>query len=361
MAQYKAVLIGCSRMGAFIDNEVPAKMRPYSHAAGYEACDRVDLIACSDVRADVMDQAGQRYGIAAEKQYLDYREMLEREKPDIVSVATQPEQRAEIIVYAAENGARAIYAEKALSASLEEADRIVEVCDRHGVALNMGTNRRWDPGYDVIKELIDSGEIGALKSIVLYDTGNLFNSASHGFDLMQRLNSDVPAISVQAQLQAGPEAIEGQILRQDPVGHGIIQFENGVTAYALNSGRGFEIEAICERGVATALINGNDWLLRTATAKDFRGRDELAPAVFPQFGGKLSTLVLVEDLVHALDTGEPPRGGVRVARANMELIFAFVESHLRGGLKIDLPLTASSYRLDRQRQPRQPTFQPVDA
>jgi len=361
MVQYKAVLIGCSRMGAFIDNEVPATMRPYSHAAGYEACDRVDLIACSDVRADVMDQAGQRYGIPAEKQYLDYREMLEREKPDIVSVATQPEQRAEIILYAVENGARAIYAEKALSASLEEADRIVEACERHGVVLNMGTNRRWDPGYDAIKELIDSGEIGALKSLVQYETGNLFNMASHAFDLLQRLNSDVPAISVQAQLQAGAEAIEGNILRQDPVGHGIIQFENGVTAYTLNSGRGYEIEAICERGVATALINGDDWQLRTATLKDSRGRDVLAPAVFPQFGGKRSTLVLVEDLVHALDTGEPPRGGVRVARSNMELIFAFVESHVRGGLKIDLPLTASSYRLDRQRQPGQPTYQPIEA
>ena len=43
MDQYKAVLIGCSRMGAFIDNEVPADMRPYSHAAGYEACERTDL------------------------------------------------------------------------------------------------------------------------------------------------------------------------------------------------------------------------------------------------------------------------------------------------------------------------------
>ena len=50
MSQYKAVLIGCSRMGAFIDNEVPAAMRPYSHAAGYEACERTDLIACSDLR-----------------------------------------------------------------------------------------------------------------------------------------------------------------------------------------------------------------------------------------------------------------------------------------------------------------------
>ena len=38
--------------------------------------------------------------------------MLERERPDIVSVATQPEQRAAIVIHACEHGARAIYAEK---------------------------------------------------------------------------------------------------------------------------------------------------------------------------------------------------------------------------------------------------------
>ena len=38
MKTYRAALIGCSRMGAFIDNEVSADMYPYSHAAGYEAC-----------------------------------------------------------------------------------------------------------------------------------------------------------------------------------------------------------------------------------------------------------------------------------------------------------------------------------
>ena len=90
MQTYKAALIGCSRMGAFIDNEVPPAMRPYSHAAGYEACDRTDLIACADLRPDVMAQVGSRYGIAADRQYTDYRELLEREKPDIVSIATRP-------------------------------------------------------------------------------------------------------------------------------------------------------------------------------------------------------------------------------------------------------------------------------
>ena len=100
MTKYRAAVIGCSRMGAFIDNEVTPDMRPFSHAAGYEACERTDLVACSDLRIDIMGQVGTRYGIPVEKQYADYRELLDREEPDIVSVATQPEHRAEIVIAA---------------------------------------------------------------------------------------------------------------------------------------------------------------------------------------------------------------------------------------------------------------------
>ena len=118
---YRAVLIGCSRMGAFIDHEVGDLkyiIHPYSHAAVYTACDRTDLVACSDLRPEVMAEVGRQYGVPAEKQYTDYRQMIEAERPDIVSIATQPEGRAEIAVHAAEHGARAIYAEKAMTASM---------------------------------------------------------------------------------------------------------------------------------------------------------------------------------------------------------------------------------------------------
>ena len=357
MSTYRSALIGCSRMGAFIDNEVTPDMRPYSHAAGYEACARTDLVACSDLRVDVMEEVGKRYDIPTDRQYTDYRELLAREKPEIVSVATQPEHRAEIVIAAAEAGARAIYAEKAFSASLEEADRMVEACDKYKVVLNMGTNRRFHPGYDQMKAVIDSGEIGALKSLIIHQTSSLFNGASHSFDLLQRLNSDAPAAWVQAHLTNGDEVIDGDILREDPIGHGMIQFQNGVTAYALNSGRGLEVEAVCENGVVTAQGNDREWLLRAPVDQDHRGRNILGLVEFPSFERRASTLCLVEDLVRALDTGEPPRGGAALARSNTELIFAFVESHQRGGARVNLPLEGSTYRLERDRAPRAPQYE----
>ncbi len=48
--------------------------------------------------------------------------MIVNEKPDIVSIATQPYERAEIAPFAIENGVKVIYGEKPLCASVTEAE-----------------------------------------------------------------------------------------------------------------------------------------------------------------------------------------------------------------------------------------------
>ena len=141
------------------------------------------------------------------------------------------------------------------------------------------------------------------------------------------------------------------------MGHGILKFENDVTAYALNSGRGMEGEAVCEKGVVTALGNGAEWQIREPGKQDHRGRDVLVPGEFPRYEHASSTVRLIEDLVHSIDTGEPPRCGVQMARRNSELIFAFIESHLQGGARVEFPLEGSKHRLLRDRDPRQPRYQ----
>lgn len=359
MKTYRAAVIGCSRMGAFIDNEVPdykAIKLPYSHAAGFFAEERTDLIACADLRTEVMEQFGNRYNVPKSNQYTNYIEMIEQEEPDIVSVATQPEHRAEIVIYAAENGVKAIYAEKAMAASMDEAAAMVAAVEKNNVAFNLGTNRRWHTGFDNMKKIIDSGEIGELRSLIIYNNGSLFNTASHHLDLILRLNSDVPAIWVSGYLPQGDSVFEGEILRTDPVGGGTIQFENGVTAHALMTPRSSEWEAICDSGTVTCWNNGWQWQLRKQ--QEVSGwRSCQVPDTFPSYEQTSSTANLIKDLVHALDTGEPTRGGVRCAYASTVLIFGIIESHLHNGARIELPLKNSITRLQRNPTGRQPRYE----
>ncbi|MEZ4866624.1 MAG: Gfo/Idh/MocA family oxidoreductase [Caldilineaceae bacterium] len=359
MKTYRAAVIGCSRMGGFIDNEVvgaPKHVPPYSHAAGFVACDRTDLVACADLRVDVMEQFGLRYNIPKSRQYTDYREMIAQENLDIVSVATQPEPRAAIVIYAAEHGIKAIYAEKAMAASLAEADAMVAALEHNHVAFNLGTNRRWSVAYDKMKEILDSGELGTLKNLLIYNNGTLFNTASHFFDLIMRLNNDQPALWVQAHLPDADGIFDGDLLHEDPRGEGIIRFANGVTAYAMLTPRNVEFEAICDNGVISALSDGMEWQVRKRVPVDPQGRTGLVFTDAPDVPPASSTLRLIEDLVHSLDTGEPPRCGARTALASTELIFAFIESHRQGGARVTLPLAHRSLRMQRKRGPNQPRY-----
>jgi predicted dehydrogenase len=357
MQQYRAALVGCSRMGAFIDNETRSSrsiVPPYSHAAGYEACARTDLVAGADLRPEVLAAFGERYGVPPERRYTDYREMIERERPDIVSVATQPEQRAEIALFAVEHGARALYLEKPLCASVAEARQLVAAVERHGVALNMGTNRRWHPGFDALHALLAGGELGALKTMVIYANGTLFNTSSHWFDLVMRLNDDVPVAWAQGYLPRGDTQLHDDEVVAEPDAAGVFAFANGVMVHALLSPRNNDIEVLCERGYVVARNGGAAFELYRLETEEGERRHVSAP--FPAFERASSTLRLIEDLVHALDTGAPTRGGVRVAAANTELIFAFIESHRQGGRRITLPLDDSPLRFIRRdfqaRQPR---------
>ena len=212
-----------------------------------------------------------------------------------------------------------------------------------------------------MKAVIDSGELGELKSAISHTCGPLFNSASHMFDLLMRVNDDIPVAWVQAHLTDADEIIDGERLLGDPAGEGIIRAENGVTLYALDSDRGVELEATCERGIVEGWNNGTSWFLRESGGLNHNRRHILVPGEFPAFENASSTVRLIEDLVHSLDTGEPPRGGVRVAHANTELIFAFVESHARGGQRAELPLADSAYRLQMPPKTARPRLEQTDS
>src|SRR5207247_7049937 len=104
-AMYKACLIGCGRMGTSIDDEVrdrPDSFRwlPYSHAASCAAVERLALVAVADVVAEKVQAACDRYQVL--RGYTDYREMIGKEQPDLLCIATRPATHVETTLFAAE-------------------------------------------------------------------------------------------------------------------------------------------------------------------------------------------------------------------------------------------------------------------
>ena len=123
----------------------------------------VEMVAIADPdeagRARAMAEAG------AQRGYADYREMLAREKLDVVSVCPrQSFEHAAMIAAAAEAGCQ-IYVDKPLAPDLNECDRIIEACDRCGVRLAVAHQARYVEPFLTARRMVERGEIGRLVSL----------------------------------------------------------------------------------------------------------------------------------------------------------------------------------------------------
>jgi myo-inositol 2-dehydrogenase / D-chiro-inositol 1-dehydrogenase len=83
--------------------------------------------------------------------------------PDIraVAIVTPGRTHPRLIQAAAEAG-KAIFCEKPLGHSLEEADRALAAVSRRGAILQLGFQRRFDAGYQRVRKLVEDGTLGAV-------------------------------------------------------------------------------------------------------------------------------------------------------------------------------------------------------
>ncbi len=186
---YRAAVIGLGRMGSTFDDEMKmgsTLLVPYCHTPAYVHSPRTELVAGADPHAEQRSIYAERWGVEGHV-YADYREMLEAEKPEVVSVATTARLRAQIVEDVAASGARAIWAEKPLALSLEEADRMLAACKRHSVKMAVNCARRYHPVFQRARELIEAGAIGEVLQITAYSQCTISHNGSHAIDTMRYL------------------------------------------------------------------------------------------------------------------------------------------------------------------------------
>lgn len=129
-----------------------------SHVAGLAAQGaRVTLTAALDIDAARVQAFCAEHAIP--RAYTDVHELLEREQPQLVLIATPPATHADLCIAAMEAGAW-VLCEKPLVASLAELDRIEEAEQRTGNYTSSVFQWRFGSGGQHLKRLIDAGELG---------------------------------------------------------------------------------------------------------------------------------------------------------------------------------------------------------
>jgi predicted dehydrogenase len=337
-APYRAAVIGLGRMGSTFDDERTQGgviYLPYCHTPAYVASPRTELVGGADPHEEQRSIYGERWGTNV---YADHRELLEKEKPDIVSVCTSARVRPAIIEDVARSGAKAIWAEKPLAFTLEEADRVVAVCAENDVTIAANCSRRWNPHYQSARALIDAGEIGELQQITAYYLCNLSHNGSHGIDTMRYLANDGNVSWLFGEMESD-EAAFGE---DDPQGNGYLVFDNGMRGFLRSTPCGpiavREFDVLGTEGRIRILENALQFEL-WKTANGPGGSQQPAKVPFPypkQIQGM--GLAIIDDIMNAAENGGKPLCSGADARDALEVALALRESHRRGFVRVDLPL-----------------------
>jgi predicted dehydrogenase len=129
------------------------------HAAGLQAlADTGEIVSCADVQPGRAAAFAEKWHIP--HHYDSATALIDAGGIDVVIVCTPHPQHADPLILAAERGIHGV-TEKPFTATLDDADRVLEAAAKHGTMLSVMGQRRWMPAAQRIREALDSGKLGS--------------------------------------------------------------------------------------------------------------------------------------------------------------------------------------------------------
>ncbi|MBO5911894.1 MAG: Gfo/Idh/MocA family oxidoreductase, partial [Clostridia bacterium] len=138
-----------------------------SHIAAYMKQPDVEIVAGCDLIegkaeakfATCVEKFGNAEMVANAKFFTDYKEMIDTVPMDAVSVCTYNCTHAECTIYALEHGLNVLL-EKPFTVTLDEAIEVMKAEKKSGKIVSVGFQPRFDANMQMIKKIVQSGELG---------------------------------------------------------------------------------------------------------------------------------------------------------------------------------------------------------
>ena len=319
----------------------------------------VEVVALADP-----DDAGRKAAkvrSGALREYRDYRQMLEKEKPDLVVVCPRwLDQRVEMVTTAAQSGAH-ILLEKPFARNLEDADRMVAAAEGHNIKIQVGHTARPHPVTLQVRHLLHEGAIGELMEMRARGKEDrraggedLIVLGTHCFDLMRLFAGD-PQWVFAHLTAAGRDISRADAYRPtEPVGPvagdqvaAMFFFPPGIHGYF--DSKASNVRSGERFGLTLYGSTGAIWMPLTSVPSDpamiLRGPSWAGGAwqqIEPPPEGRnrareAANALMVADLLEAIERNREPACGARDGRWTIEMVSGIYQSHLAGG-KVAFPL-----------------------
>lgn len=190
--KYRAAVIGCGRIGMLMELD-EKRPKPATHAAAYAQHPRFELAALADLDPEKQKAAKKMYPQV--EIFSNAGEMMEKIKPDIVSIAAFHSAHHPMVLAAAKHKVPVIVCEKPISDKLEEGREMIDVCKKSGSKLIINHIRRFDPFLKEWRDKVAGGLVGEIQQArALYAIG-LYHMGTHLVDLVRYYLGDVEWVS----------------------------------------------------------------------------------------------------------------------------------------------------------------------
>jgi predicted dehydrogenase len=328
--------------------------------------EQAEVVAVADPDPQGLAAAAKR--LKAPRTYADYRQMLEKERPQIVSVAPRwLDCHRDMVMACAEFGCH-VFLEKPMCQNLEQADEMIAAFEKRNLRLAIAHQTRYSPALAQAQKAIADGLLGDI--LELRGRGkedrrgggeDLMVLGTHIMDLMRFFAGD-PRWCF-AQVREGGKPVTKDNVRDGAEGigplagyeiHAMYGFDGAATGYfsTCRARHGaperFGLHVYASKGMLTMTTGAASeiWLVEDPSWQPGRskavwkrissaGIDK--PEPLTDADQRLGNRLIALDLIRAVETGAQPKGSMYDGRAALEMILAVYESHRLNG-PVPLPL-----------------------
>lgn len=210
----------------------------------------LEIVAICDIDSSCMADKMLKFKLGSTvKQYIDFKEMIETEKPELVAICTESGKHAEIALFCIEHGCNCII-EKPIALSIADADSIIAASIKYHVKVCACHQNRFNKSVQIIREAIDMNRFGRLfygtahirwcrdheyydrapwRGTWEQDGGALMNQCIHNIDLLRwMMGNEIE------EVMAYTDQLEHPYLEAEDLGMALVKFSNG--SYGLIEG-----------------------------------------------------------------------------------------------------------------------------
>ncbi len=132
-----------------------------AHMKSYLKCPDIEIVGGADLIPGKAEAFFKKHGVEGVKCYNSHKELIDNEQLDAVSICTYNCQHAEPTIYALEHGINVLL-EKPFTVTTEEAIEVIKAEKKSGKVLSIGFQPRFDANMQMIKKIVESGELGKI-------------------------------------------------------------------------------------------------------------------------------------------------------------------------------------------------------